>query len=270
MGAAIFGAMLGPVIGGLASLTNTEATFGGVACLGLVLAAAAAATPSRHAATRQPVALLVGALRSPRMLATIWFIALPAFAFGTLNVLGPLRLHVLGLGAAAIGGVWLVCAAIEAAVAPIVGRLSDRHGRLLPLRGSLAVAAVVFALFPLLDARTWLFIPGIVACGFALGAFWAPVMAMGSDEADALGLDYAFSFALINLAWAPAQIAGAAGGGALAEVTSDTVPYLLLVALCVLTLAALWRSASSSWRTAVRSQPASSAPAVGSESEPLQ
>ena len=42
MGAAIFGAMLGPVIGGIASLTSPEATFGGVACLGFVLAAAAA------------------------------------------------------------------------------------------------------------------------------------------------------------------------------------------------------------------------------------
>jgi hypothetical protein len=50
---------------------------------------------------------------------------------------------------------------------------------------------------------------------------------------------------LINLAWAPAQIGGAAGGGALAEVTSDVVPYLALAALCALTLAALWRSPGS-------------------------
>src|SRR5262249_1816685 len=46
MGAAIFGAMLGPVIGGIASVTSTEATFGGVACLGFALAAAALAMPS--------------------------------------------------------------------------------------------------------------------------------------------------------------------------------------------------------------------------------
>ena len=58
MGAAIFGAMLGPVIGGVASLTSPEATFGGVACLGFVLAAAAATTPSRHPARRQPISLL--------------------------------------------------------------------------------------------------------------------------------------------------------------------------------------------------------------------
>jgi hypothetical protein len=70
-------------------------------------------------------------------------------------------------------------------------------------------------------------------------------MSMTSDAADGMGLDYAFGFALINLAWAPGQVAGAAGGGALAQLTSDTVPYLTLAALCALTLAALWRSASS-------------------------
>ncbi len=80
------------------------------------------------------------------MLASVGFVALPAAAFGTINVLGPLRLHDLGLAAATIGAVWLV---------------------------------------------------------------------------------------------------GAAGGGALAEVTSDAVPYLVLSALCLLTLAALWRWPSS-------------------------
>ena len=245
MGAAIFGAMLGPVIGGIASLTSTEVTFGGVACLGFVLAAAAAATPSLHPARRQPISLLFRALGSGRMFASIWFIAVPAFAFGTLNVLGPLRLHVLGLSGVAIGAVWLAGAGLEATAAPFIGHLSDRRGRLLPLSAGLIAAGVFFTLFPVLDARWWLFVPAIVACSFALGAFWAPAMSLASDEADRLGLDYAFGFALISLAWAPAQIGGAAGGGALAEVTSDAVPYLVLAALCVLTLAALWRSASS-------------------------
>jgi MFS family permease len=246
MGAAIFGAMLGPVIGGLASITSTEATFGGVACLGFVLAAAAAATPSLHAPRRQPVALLFRALGSRRMLASIWFVAVPALAFGTLNVLGPLRLHVLGLSAVAIGAVWLVGAALEATSAPFVGHVSDRRGRLLPLAAGLLGAGLLLALFPVLDTRSWLFVPAIVVCSFALGSFWAPAMSMASDEADATGLDYAWSFTLINLAWAPAQIGGAAGGGALAELTSDAVPYLVLAALCALTLAALWKSASSS------------------------
>jgi MFS family permease len=245
MGAAIFGAMLGPVIGGIASLTSPEATFGGVACLGFVLAAAAATTPSRHPAKRQPVSLLFGALGNRRVLASVGFVALPATTFGVINVLGPLRLHDLGLGAAAIGSIWLVGAAFEAAEAPFVGHISDRRGRLLPLRAGLVGAGVCLALFPVLDERWWLFAPAIIVCSSALGAFWAPAMSLASDEADAIGLDYAFGFALINLAWAPAQIVGAAGGGALADLTSDAVPYLVLATLCALTLAALWRSPSS-------------------------
>jgi MFS family permease len=226
-------------------VTNTEATFGGVACVGFVLAAAAAATQSLHPAHRQPVSMLFRALRSRCLLASVWFVAVPALAFGTLNVLGPLRLHVLGLSAVAIGAVWLVGAALEATAAPFVGHVSDRRGRLLPLSAALLGAGVILAFFPVLDTRSWLFIPAIVACSFALGSFWAPAIAMASDEAEAEGLDYAWGFVLVNLAWAPAQIGGAAGGGALAELTSDAVPYLVLAVLFALTLVALWRSTSS-------------------------
>ena len=245
MGAAIFGSMLGPVIGGIASVTSTEVTFGGVACLGLVLAVWAWTTPARHEPRRQPISFLLRAARNRRVLFSVWFIALPAAGFGTLNVLGPLRLDALGLGAVAIGAVWLVSAGCEAVLSPIVGHVSDRRGRLVPLRVGLAAAAAVFAVLPVFDARTWSFVPALVACTIALGTFWAPAMSMASDEAEATGLDYAFGFALVNLAWAPAIVAGAAGGGALADATSDTVPYLTLSALCALTLAALWRSVRS-------------------------
>jgi MFS family permease len=245
LGAAIFGAMLGPVVGGLASVAGTKPTFSGIALLGAVLAVWAALTPSRHEPARQPVSYLGRALRNRRVDAGIWFVALPSLAYGVLNVLGPLRLDALGLGALAIGAVWLVAAGLEAVMSPIVGHFSDVRGRILPLALGLLGAAIGFAALPLLDARWWLFVPGVVSLSIALGSFWAPAMSMLSDEAEASGLDYAFGFALMNLAWAPSQIVGAAGGGALADRTSDAVPYLALSSLCALTLAALWRSASS-------------------------
>ena len=62
-------------------------------------------------------------------------------------------------------------------------------------------------------------------------------MALLSDEAEARGLEYAYAFALINIAWAPGQAIGAVGGGALAELTSDTVPYLLLSGASLITFA---------------------------------
>jgi predicted MFS family arabinose efflux permease len=246
MGVAIFGAMLGPVVGGIASVTSTEATFGGVALAGLGLAAWAAATPSHRVPSGQPVSMLFRALTGRRMLASVWLVALPSISFGALGVLAPLRLDALGLGAVAISGVWLVAIGVEATAAPLVGHISDRRGRVWPLGVGAAAAAICFALFPVLDAHWWTYAAAIAVCSFALGAFWAPSMSLASDEAEALGLDYAFGFAIINLAWAPSQVAGSAGGGRLADEVSDAAAYLVLAVLFALTLAALWRSASSS------------------------
>ena len=74
MGVAIFGAMLGPVIGGIASVTSIEGTFAGVACIGLGLAVWAFATSSQHEPSGQPVSLLFSALTKPRMLAGVWLV----------------------------------------------------------------------------------------------------------------------------------------------------------------------------------------------------
>jgi predicted MFS family arabinose efflux permease len=80
----------------------------------------------------------------------------------------------------------------------------------------------------------------------AFGVFWTPAMSHLTDLAEQRGLDYAYGFALVNLAWAPGQALGASGGGALARATSDTVPYLILAALCLLSLALLARAPARS------------------------
>jgi hypothetical protein len=86
----------------------------------------------------------------------------------------------------------------------------------------------------------------VVAASLSYGSFWTPAMALLSDEAESRGLEYAYAFALINIAWAPGQALGSVGGGGLAQVTSDAVPYLLLSGASLITFAVLWRSASSS------------------------
>jgi MFS family permease len=55
------------------------------------------------------------------------------------------------------------------------------------------------------------------------------------------GLDQGLAFGLVNLAWAVGQVTGSASSGALAQATSDAVPFLAVSALCVVTLAALAR-----------------------------
>jgi hypothetical protein len=65
-------------------------------------------------------------------------------------------------------------------------------------------------------------------------------MTLLTQLSETRGLDYGYTFALMSLAWAPGQALGAAGGGALAHATTNTVPYLVLAGVCCLTLARLW------------------------------
>ena len=247
MSAAIVGALFGPVLGGIASVIGIEVTFASVGVLGLVLVVWAATTPAAVPQRAQPLSMLWAAVQDRAVLGSVWFVTLPALLFSTMGVLVSLRLDELGMSAVGIGGVFLVSAGIEAVLNPAAGRISDVRGRLLPIRVGLAASAVAAFLLPWPESR-WVLAVLVLFAGMAFGIFWTPAMSHLTDLAEHRGLDYAYGFALVNLAWAPGQALGASGGGALARATSDTVPYLILSALCLLSLALLgpWRSASSS------------------------
>ena len=247
MSAAIVGALFGPVLGGIASVIGIEVTFASVGVLGLVLVVWAATTPAVVPQRAQPLSMLWAAVQDRAVLGSVWFVTLPALLFSTMGVLVSLRLDELGMSAVGIGGVFLVSAGIEAVLNPAAGRISDVRGRLLPIRVGLVASAVAAFLLPWPESR-WVLAVLVLFAGMAFGIFWTPAMSHLTDLAEHRGLDYAYGFALVNLAWAPGQALGASGGGALARATSDTVPYLILSALCLLSLALLgpWRSASSS------------------------
>jgi MFS family permease len=241
VGAAIFGALFGPVLGGIAAEVGTEPAFGSVAVLAVALGVWAWRTPAFPPGDPQPLRMLVDALAHPGVARAVWFVALPALLFGVLGVLAPLRLDELGLGSLAIGAVFLSAAALEGLASPVLGRVSDRRGRMAPLRAGLLASAVVAATLPWVGVA-WLLAAFVVAAGLAFGTFWAPAMALLADSAEAVGLDYAYGFALVNIAWAPGAFSGAAAGGAIADATADAVPYLALAAACVLTLAVMSRA----------------------------
>jgi predicted MFS family arabinose efflux permease len=67
-------------------------------------------------------------------------------------------------------------------------------------------------------------------------------MALLSDAAEAVGLEQALAFAISNLAWALGHVFGAGVGGAVADATSDVVPYAALAVLAAGTLVALTAS----------------------------
>ena len=114
MGAAIAGALFGPVIGVAANLLGHEIVFCAVGGVGVVLMVWTLRTPAAKplgdgslrgpAAARCPTA----SVRTGLLLVTV-----PGLLFGTLSVLGPLRLDELGAGAAAIGATWLIAAGLR-------------------------------------------------------------------------------------------------------------------------------------------------------------
>jgi MFS family permease len=245
MGSAIFGALFGPVIGALAVQTSRALAFSTVAVLAAALVVWALRTPAFAPGEPQPLLMLFRALRDRTALTASWLIALPGLVFGAVSVLGPLRLDELGFGGLAIGATWLVAAGLEGTLAPVVGRVSDRRGRIAPLAAGLAGVAVFLTVIPWPPWAPVLAL-FIVLNAVAAGTLWAPAISLLSDRAEALGLDQAYAFALVSMTWASGAFVGPAVAGALAQATTDAVPYALLVSACVLTLAALWRSASSS------------------------
>jgi len=236
LGMAIAGAIGGPVLGAAAELSSTELVFSAVGAVAVGFAVLVALTPPAEAEDVRGG--LARAVRDRRVLAGAWLTALPALFFGTVSVLAPLRLDDLGATTAGVAAVFLVAAAFEAVASPLVGRLSDRRGRLLPLRAGLVGILVACLALPA-PGRAWVLGACVVVFAAVAGMCWAPAMALLSDGAEQAGVAQGMAFGLINLAWGGGQVGGAAGGARLADATSDLVPYLVLAALCVLTFAAL-------------------------------
>jgi hypothetical protein len=73
----------------------------------------------------------------------------------------------------------------------------------------------------------------------SFGTMFAPATALLSGGAHRLGLNQGLAFGLGNLAWASGQAIAAGASGAIAEATSDVVPFVLLAAVCLGTLIAI-------------------------------
>ena len=236
-GAAIGGALFGPVLGAAANAIGPKPVFAAVAVTALALAALVARAPRAPQPVRSR-GWLADAARESRLVAGGWLIVLVGLFFGVLDVLLPLRLHNLGAASGVIAATFLFASAVSAFTSPFVGRWSDRRGRLAPARAGLAAAVVVALALPAIGSA-----PGLVALAILGGPLvdllWVPGMALVSDGAEAAGIDQAFGFAIMNLAWAGAAMAGSGIGGSLAKATADAVAYGLVAALCAVTLLGL-------------------------------
>lgn len=248
LGAAVAGALLGPVVGAAADEIGTGPAFSTAAVLGAALMVVAFLMPAPHQSIPQGLREMLPVVRHREVAIGLWLTTLAGMAFGVLDVLTPLRLAELGASALLIAATFLAASAIEAGLSPLVGRQADRKGAIYPIRISLVAAIAVSLLAPALGAAR-LLIPVLIVGMPAFGTLFTPALKLVSDGADLLQLDQGLAFSLGNLAWACGQAVAAAGSGALAQATSDLVPFSLLAAACLVTLCLVglrkWRTDQS-------------------------
>jgi MFS family permease len=235
MGSAVGGALFGPVVGAIADQVGTGPAFASAAVAGGLLMAAAFAVPAPREAIPQGLRAAFTALGDRRLRVGLWLTTLAGLAFGVLDVLAPLRMANLGITALVIAGTFLAAAGVEAALSPVAGRAADRRGAIVPIRCSLTGAVAISLLAPTLAPASALIPVLIVGMPF-FGTLFTPAMTLISEGAQELRLDQGLAFGLGNLAWAAGQAIAASGSGALAQATSDLVPYSLLAAACLVTL----------------------------------
>lgn len=231
LGAAVVGALFGPVVGAVADIVGTGAAFAAAAVADVFLIVVAFTVPSPRPQQPQPLRAALPALRDRQVVMGCWLMALAGIAFGLVDVLAPLRLSRLGVSGTLIAVTFLCAALVESGLSPLAGRLSDRLGAARPLMVSLAVGTVGAIVIPQLTAGAWLI--GVLIAGLpCYGTLYAPASALVASGAEGIGLNQGIAFAVSNLAWAAGQSVASSAGGALAQATSDVVPYALLAVAC--------------------------------------
>jgi MFS family permease len=237
LGVAIAGALLGPAVGALAGEVGTEPVFSSVLLLTLALSVAALRIPEPERGPQQHLDEIWEEITSPPVLRATWYVAAPSAMFGLIAVLVPLRIDELGGGAGLVAGGFMIGAGLEAIMAPLVGRLSDRVGRLRPYTAGMLISAAAIALVPA-PQTLGLMLAVLIVTSLGAGICFVPALAMLSDSAEATGLHQGLAAGLINIAWAAGQVVGGVGGGAAASGAGDALPCLLAAALLLATAAA--------------------------------
>lgn len=241
LGTAVAGALIGPILGAVAAEVGTEAVFGAVLGIALLLAWFAARLPEPGPPEQQPLREVAAMMVTRPIVTATVFVAIPSLMFGAVEVLVPLRIDELGGGHVAIAGGFIAGAGLQAGLAPVVGRFSDRVGRRIPFVTGIGICACAMvgiaaaqALGPVLAA--------LILAALGAGVCFAPALTTLSEAADLSGLHQGFAAGLSNMAWAAGQTVGALAGGGLASVTGYAVPSLAIAALLLFTAVYAYRS----------------------------
>jgi MFS family permease len=236
LGTAIAGALLGPALGAIAGSIGTEPVFGSVLLVTIALSIAASRLPEPAAPPQQSLAEVVEILLSRPVMEAAAFVAVPSVMFGAIEVLVPLRIDALGGGHVLIAAGFIVGAALEATLAPLAGRISDRVGRRLPYVCGLSICAVAMVVIAVVGTLG-LVLGGMILTSLGAGLCFAPALTLISDVAESSRLHQGFAAGVSNMAWAAGQVVGGIGGGVVASFTGNAAPSLAIALLLALTVA---------------------------------
>jgi MFS family permease len=241
LGTAVAGALLGPALGAIAGSIGTEPVFSSVLVVTILLSLAAARLPETRTPERQSLSEVMATLVSRPVLDAAAFVAVPSVMFGAIEVLVPLRIDDLGGGHGLIAGGFIAGAALEAMLAPIAGRMSDRIGRRLPYVIGLSVCAAAMAGVALAGTLGGV-LAALIVTSLGAGLCFAPALTLISDVAESSSLHQGFAAGLSNMAWASGQVIGGVGGGVVASLTGNVLPSLTIAFLLLLTVFYAYRA----------------------------
>ncbi len=234
LGTAVAGALLGPAIGALAGSIGTGLVFGSVLVISLALAYAASRLPETGVPERQSLREVAATMLTRPVVIAVVFVAVPSVMFGAIEVLVPLRIDDLGGSHGVIAAGFIAGAGLEAVLAPMAGRLSDRIGRRLPYVTGLSICA--FAMVILALAQTLgVVLATLIVTSLGAGFCFAPALTLIADVAASSGLYQGLAAGLSNMAWASGQVIGGVGGGVVATLTGNAAPVLAIAVLLVAT-----------------------------------
>lgn len=241
LGTAVAGALLGPALGAIAGSIGTEPVFSSVLVITVLLAIAASRLPETRAPEQQTLDEVLATLVSRPVLQAAAFVAVPSVMFGAIEVLVPLRIDALGGSHGLIAAGFIAGAALEAMLAPLAGRLSDRVGRRLPYVAGLSICVIAMIMIAVV-ATLGLVIAGLILTSLGAGLCFAPALTLISDTAEESRLHQGFAAGLSNMAWASGQVIGGIGGGVVASLTGNAAPSLVIATLLALTVVYAFRA----------------------------
>lgn len=241
LGTAVAGALLGPALGAVAGSIGTEPVFSSVLVITVLLAVAASRLPETRAPETQTLREVLATLVSRPVLEAAAFVAVPSVMFGAIEVLVPLRIDSLGGSHSVIAAGFIAGAALEATLAPLAGRISDRVGRRLPYVSGLAICAIAMIAIATVTSLAGV-IAGLVVTSLGAGLCFAPALTLISDTAEQSNLHQGFAAGLSNMAWASGQVLGGIGGGVVASLTGNAEPSFAIALLLALTVVYAFRT----------------------------